>query len=470
MKKFRVLLLMLIILPCCWLFSACSWGEAYVTGIERTSTNGNSEIYTVYYSNGKTTNFTIENGEDGADLEIEEIFSACVARGLYSNDNAGFKEFLSDYLTFEADNTTNVQAINRATLSAVEVYSHFTIPPAYVGASTSEVGCGAGVIYQMNDNYSYIITNYHVVYDDSSVTADGIAGEIKIYQYGVDRIIEKVNGVYQLKGDGVACTYIGGSINNDIAVLKVNTADLLANNENARAVDVADDYALGEKAIAIGNPEGAGISVTEGVVSLMSEYVDLTISKLAGSKYYRLMRVDMAINGGNSGGGIYNEKGELIGILNSKSMYTLDGTVLEGMANAIPIDNAIPVADNIIYHYEDNNANTNGVFKFVIGIKSTGENSRSIYNPLDGSIVIKDDLTITSITTTLASQKFRIGDIIKSITINGTKYSIDREYQLSDYLFNVRIGDDLLFDIVRDDSEEVVSIENVSSAYFVNID
>ena len=466
MKKLKLWIFMILILPCCWIFTGCTFGEAYVVGIEKTGTNGNSEVYTIYYSNGKSTNFTVENGKDGEDLDIEDIFSACVARGLYANDNTGFKAFLSDYLVMENESGATTESVNKAAMSAVSIYSHFTTKASYFGASTSELGCGAGVIYKMDQDYSYIITNYHVVYNKNSVTSNGIANEIVAYQYGADIDIKEVKDVWQLSGNKVNCEYIGGSMMYDIAVLKVNTADLKAVNSYAMAVEVADGYSLGESVMAVGNPEGWGISVTRGTVSVLSEEIDMKGVDGVTDCVFRVMRIDTAINGGNSGGGLFNAHGELVGIVNAKSMKTDSGDVLEGMAYALPHDNVTKVADNIMYNYADGNSATFGVNKFSFGITYEVVNGRAEYNPLDGSIVLKNDLKITALTSTLASKHFEIGDVITGLAINGTSYVINQAHQFKDLTLTIREGDDLLITVIRDGKSKPVEIKDVSLANF----
>ena len=64
MKKFRKFLLVLLLIPCCFLFNACM-GKTYVTGIEKVAENEASVTYQVNYSDGTSTNFIVENGKDG---------------------------------------------------------------------------------------------------------------------------------------------------------------------------------------------------------------------------------------------------------------------------------------------------------------------------------------------------------------------------------------------------------------------
>ena len=73
---------------------------------------------------------------------------------------------------------------------------------------------------------------------------------------------------------------------------------------------------VGERVNAIGNAAGGGISVTEGILSVDSEIISVKDDDIVQS--YRVMRVDAAINSGNSGGGLFDSSGELIGIVNAK--------------------------------------------------------------------------------------------------------------------------------------------------------
>ena len=97
---------------------------------------------------------------------------------------------------------------------------------------------------------------------------------------------------------------------------------------------------VGSSAIAIGNAQGLGISSTSGVVSVDSEYITMTAADGKTAVAFRVMRVDTAINSGNSGGGMYDDNGNLIGIVNAKIVY--DG--VENIGYAIPSNGAVSVA------------------------------------------------------------------------------------------------------------------------------
>jgi len=179
--------------------------------------------------------------------------------------------------------------------------------------ATQASGEGSGIIYSDN---GYIITNYHVV-----------EAAIK----GKDAKVTVILST----GDTLDATVVGGDELTDIAVIKVNKTGLPA----AEFGD-SDAIEVGELAVAIGNPLGlefAG-SVTVGYVSA----VNRTINE--GSSTYNLIQTDAAINSGNSGGPLVSAKGKVVGINTAK----ISATGVEGMGFAIPINEALPIVEELI--------------------------------------------------------------------------------------------------------------------------
>lgn len=130
-------------------------------------------------------------------------------------------------------------------------------------------------------------------------------------------------------------------------------------NSDAKEVEIANsnEINVGDKAIAIGNSEALGISATSGIVSVDSEYI--TMLSLDEKAYvdHRVIRIDTAVNGGNSGGGLFNSNGQLIGIVNAK----ITDDSIENIAFAIPSNVAISIAQNIL--------NNNGYFmRLILGV------------------------------------------------------------------------------------------------------
>lgn len=451
-KSIRRIIFVLLIIPCLFLFGGCNLFEATktVTDIQKTSSTAVGEVYTITYSDGTTSSFTIENGEDGKDLNIEDIYNVAKENGYTGT----FLDFLDDYLDIGNSDANKTANVSKALLSSVAVCAEF---PVNTGSFLSDnkdtiVGSGAGVIYKLDKSAgnAYIITNYHVVYYASSVNTNKISTNIKCFLYGAsiargykvdssDNKVYDANGypIIEYAGNAIDCTYVGGSMTHDIAVLKVSASEILKNSD-ARAVDVvnSDNIDVGGTAIAIGNPEGSGISVTEGVVSVDSEYLTMTGADEQTEVTFRVMRIDTAVNSGNSGGGLYNANGELIGIVNAK---IIDDEV-ENIGYAIPSNIATRVADNIIKNNSDPR-------KVTIGITIEAKNSRSVYDATTGKISIVEDIYVKEITqNSLAStSSLEVGDKITKIIIKGKEYSISRMYQVIDLVWFMEVGDVVQF-------------------------
>ena len=304
---------------------------------------------------------------------------------------------------------------------------------------------GSGVIYQLDKTSgdALIITNYHVVYDASSDTENGISDDISVYLYGAE--VEEM---------AMEAAYVGGSLYYDIAVLYVEGSDLLKVSD-ASAVQVAssDDVKVGESAIAIGNAQGYGISVSLGVVSVDSEYITMTAADGKTSVKSRLMRVDTAVNPGNSGGGLFNAKGELIGIVNAK---IVDEEV-DSIGYAIPSAVAVAVADNIIDHCFGTDAEC--VQRAMLGITVAPIDSKAVYDPIDGSVRIVETVSVYELSEdSIANGILQSGDVMVSASFNESTVVITRQYHIIDMMLRVRAGDEIELSIIRGDEEMTVKV------------
>ncbi len=177
------------------------------------------------------------------------------------------------------------------------------------GQEYTSSGAGSGVIFDSN---GYIVTNYHVVGENTKTIS------VELYD----------GSVY----DG---TYIYGDEYVDLAVIKIDKSDCVA----ARIGD-SSQMALGQMVVAIGNPLGYGLTVTPGVVSALQRSVTVENTTMT------LMQTSAAINNGNSGGGLFNLRGELIGIVNAK----VGGTSVEGMGFAIPSTTVVKSLNDLKDH------------------------------------------------------------------------------------------------------------------------
>ena len=174
------------------------------------------------------------------------------------------------------------------------------------GQEYTTSGAGSGVIYTTD---GYIITNYHVVGKDTKTIS------VTLY-----------NGeVYEGK-------YIYGDEYADISVIKIEKNDC-----TPAKIGDSTKMVLGDTVLAIGNPLGCGLSVTDGIVSALAR--DVTVENTTMT----LMQTSAAINSGNSGGGLFNTDGELIGIVNAK----IGGTSVEGMGFAIPSSTVVKCLNDL---------------------------------------------------------------------------------------------------------------------------
>lgn len=483
MKKYiSIAVTLLLVVAAVLVMSSCiSADTKSVTSVKEISSDGLVNTYQIVYSDGSTTEFTIE--ADGTEaVTVDDLYSRyCDEYG-----DMEYADFLKMYFTDtvqdsdasgeETDNDSSGTVSGDSTLSAVNsclrsslvIYSQFversssSIFP-FMGSGQNRslsISTGSGVIYSMDEDYTYIITNYHVVYNENAVDTqiDGISDHIVFYLYGsvgtpvaTEEDADK-DGIedYDYGDYAIYCDYIGGSVVTDIAVLRASTEDVLAINEDAAPVVFADDYSVGQRVFAIGNPDDRGISVTEGVVSVDNEYIALSIDGTA--RRYRSIRIDNAIYAGSSGGGLFNEQGELVGITNAGNESE------ENINYAIPLEIVRNSVENVMYYYENEEDYAHEMYKISLGVTVYSENSRFDYDELTGSGKIIENITVVSTESGSIARKTEVetGDIIKGIIINGSVVTFDRQYDIADILLTIRENDVLSF-LVERDGESVVT-------------
>ena len=339
-------------------------------------------------------------------------------------------------ITISTDNESTALAASKALLSTVSVYCNFE-RVGFFNTKTVTSG-GAGVIYKLDKESgdAYIITNYHVVYDAYSNTSNYISDDINVYLYGLEATKY-----------AIPATYIGGSMSYDIAVLKVKGSQVLMESEAvAASVASSDGVSVLDTAIAIGNPELRGISATVGHVNVESEEISLnmTVSGSSTTVTLRVMRTDAAVNSGNSGGGLFNIYGELIGIVNAKR--AVDS--IDNIGYAIPSDLVRAVTDNIIAHC-DGVSNEN-LYKATLGISTAAFECDVDYDTETGSLVKTDSVMVSAVSAgSAADGNLKSGDVIKSLSINGKEYKLTRYYHASEALLDARVGDTVVITVLR---------------------
>ena len=445
-----------IICVICLLFSSAfaltSCNSDNAVGIVSAEINENGELVLVY-SDGNEQNLGVvvgKDGENGADGTNGQ-------NGINGVDGA------DGSLVITSDGSSIPAASAKGLRSAVSIVCNFqaTIQqggwrPGSSNTTTQDYSsAGSGVIYQMDKTAgdAFIITNYHVVFDASSNTENGISDDISVYLYGSE-IEEKA----------IEATYVGGSLYYDIAVLQIDNSDILKATD-ACEVDVADSdkIVVGDTAIAIGNAQGYGISTSFGIVSVDSEYITMTAADGSTTVSFRVMRTDTAVNSGNSGGGLYNDEGNLIGIVNAKIVD--DG--VENIGYAIPSNVAVSIAENIIdYCYGKSEER---VQRALLGITVSTSDSKAVYHSETGSFTIEETVSVYEVTEgSLADGILQAEDVLVSAILNDNTTDITRQYHIIDMMLDVRVGDVVILNILRGGVEMSVSItitESCLTAY-----
>lgn len=190
-----------------------------------------------------------------------------------------------------------------------EIFRRFGFPFPFGGGPRQEPerrGTGSGFIISAD---GLILTNHHVV--------DG-ADEIKVRLTDNREFTGKV---------------LGSDAKTDIAVVKIDAKDL-----PYLTMGNSDELKVGEWVAAIGSPFGLDNTVTSGIVSAKSR-------KLPSDQYVPFIQTDVAVNPGNSGGPLFNMKGEVVGI-NSQIFSTSGGFM--GLSFAIPSNLAMQIKDQLV--------------------------------------------------------------------------------------------------------------------------
>ncbi len=181
------------------------------------------------------------------------------------------------------------------------------------GQQSASAVAGTGFIITSD---GYIMTNYHVIESAQK-------SENKI------QVLFKDKSSFEAK-------IVGFDEDNDVAVLKIDASDL-----SPVSIGNSDDIAVGDSVFAIGNPLGElDFSMTSGRVSALDRSITIERNGTA----INMFQFDAAINSGNSGGPVYNESGEVIGIATAK----VGSSGVEGLGFAIPINDAADIANELI--------------------------------------------------------------------------------------------------------------------------
>lgn len=300
-----------------------------------------------------------------------------------------------------------------------------------VGSTSDKLsGWGSGFVYKKDSKYGYIFTNHHVVES---------AKYINIV----------LSDESEVEGE-----LVGSDEYADVAVVKIPVDKVIAVAEIGKSEDVL----VGDTIFAIGTPVSLEYSftVTRGILSGKNRMVEMTSSskgnsifQTSGDSWYmNLLQIDASINSGNSGGPLANSNGEVIGITNSKlSSSTMSGASIENMGFAIPIEDALAVAE-----YLESNGK---VTRPVLGVTMTSVEGAE-YNGISISDKVTNGAVVTDVSSgsTADDAKLKKGDVI----IKLDDYNIKDYKYLKYYLYRYKVGDKVKITYIRDGKEKTVEV------------
>ena len=312
--------------------------------------------------------------------------------------------------------------------------------------SVSSIGAGSGVLFAKDDTLglSYIVTCFHVVkgYLSYEVTLSN--------------------------GETYSAEYVGGYPDYDLAILSIEKTDLTY----ASIYSNSDSLKLGSTVVAIGNPLGTlPGSVSSGVVSYVNRKIQTD-----DYTYQTLIQTDVAINSGNSGGGLFNTAGALIGIVNAK--YSASG--IEGLSFAVPSKNVIETLEEVLSTAKYDTANkvwSNGYvrgdyeygFTISLGVYQTG----SGWNRTQSYVYYVSDVESNS---TYTGTELKKSDIVKSIKVDYSDeakedylYTVNTNEDVNKWLYSLELDldDTLYFTVTRDNQEQTIMVDVCQFIYSI---
>ena len=224
--------------------------------------------------------------------------------------------------TIQATPTENLSYSDEGMMSPKMVYQNnaksvvaisSTIQTVSYGGQTRQ-GTSTGSGFILTED-GYVVTNYHVI--EGGVSVKVVMDNDEEYEAEV----------------------VGYDALNDVAVLKIDADGL-----PAVTLGSSDELSIGDMVVAIGNPLGSlTATLTVGYVSGKDRQVSTDSSTVIN-----MIQTDAAINSGNSGGPLFNMRGEVVGITSAKySGTTFSGASIEGISFAIPIDDVMSIIGDL---------------------------------------------------------------------------------------------------------------------------
>lgn len=374
-----------------------------------------------------------DNNDDGTkkpsftdNVETDENNDSSSSDSNSSSLPPDYKDISGEYSsTAEPSITTPVESTVELVYDSV-----VSINVAGLGFTSS----GSGVLFQEDENlgFSYIATCFHVIENGTNIE------------------------VVLLNGDKYSASVVAGYKDQDLAVLAIKKIDLTY----ATLFEDSNELKLGSQVVCIGNPLGTlPGSISSGYLSYINReiYID-------DYQSMKLLQTDVAINSGNSGGGLFNTSGALIGIVNAK--YADEA--IEGLGFAIPINTVKDVIADFLETAKYDAANDTWKEGYYVGDWELGATITDGYYGngygYTSVVYVKD---VASNATATGSDELLSQDIIIALEIDYTSEDkTDKSIMFNNasellngiYDADLSVGDTLIFSISRNDFNQTIVI------------
>ena len=349
---------------------------------------------------------------------------------------------------YEATTATITTVDSASSTTSVEetVEKVYDSVVSITASSVSSTSAGSGVLFSYDETLglSYIITCFHVIEGYSNFT------------------------ITLSNGDTYSAKYVGGYEDYDLAILSIEKLDLTY----SAIYSDSNSLKLGSTVVAIGNPLGTlPGSVSSGVVSYVNRKVQTSTYE-----YQTLIQTDVAINSGNSGGGLFNTSGALIGIVNAK--YSATG--IEGLSFAIPSNDVILTINSILSTAKYDTANKVWSAGYVIGDYEYGFTlslgyltSGSGWNKSYQAVYYVSEVLTNS---TYTGTELKKSDVVSKIKVDyydsekeDITYTVTQTEDVNSFLYSLELDldDTLYFTVSRNNQVMTISVDVCQFIYTV---
>lgn len=304
------------------------------------------------------------------------------------------------------------------------VYKSVIVVESY--KNNSLVSSGSGFAFKSDKEYTYLITNHHVISSGSKFV------------------------ITLSDGSEFEASLVGSDAYSDIAVLKVLNTDKLA----VATIGDTSKMLVGDTVFAVGAPMGKEYAntVTRGILSGKDRMVETAIGDSSSYNWImNVMQTDAAINPGNSGGPLCNASGEIIGVT---SMKIVESSV-EGIGFAIPVEDAVNYANALI----KNGKITRG----YIGVEMY--NASEAFQLSRNGITLDENITAGAVIVSVSDDSpakeanLKRGDVVVKIN----EHNISNISEFRYYLYKYSVGETITLSVYRDGKIQNIKVKIASS-------